>query len=160
ETSVRYVPSTKFYLADRAAGKPWLTKLPFPVHCVEQVTVRDQWRKTSFTSTYSYHHGYFDGVEREFRGFGRVEQIDVENYGSCTDGNAASPLITADHTLYQPPVKTVTWFHTGVFVGRDHILSKFKDEYFPHWLDGKTLDGFAENDLPPPDVDLCDATSE
>ena len=27
------------------------------------------WR---FVSTYNYHHGYFDGVEREFRGFGRA----------------------------------------------------------------------------------------
>ncbi|MFO0761897.1 MAG: toxin TcdB middle/N-terminal domain-containing protein [Byssovorax sp.] len=26
---------------------------------------------------YSYHHGYFDGVEQEFRGFGRVEQRDA-----------------------------------------------------------------------------------
>ena len=27
-----------------------------------------------------YHHGYFDGVEREFRGFGLVEQLDTEEH--------------------------------------------------------------------------------
>ena len=97
------------------AGKPWITKLPFPVHCVEKVTVTDKWRKTEFSSTYSYHHGYFDGIEREFRGFGRVEQVDVESYGKFAQGNAASPYITDDKTLYQPPVKTVTWYHTGRF---------------------------------------------
>src|SRR3990172_1102545 len=82
ETRVRYAPSTKFYLADKLAGKPWITRLPFPVHVVEKVTVTDKWRKTSFSSTYSYHHGYFDGIEREFRGFGRVEQVDVETFGT------------------------------------------------------------------------------
>ncbi len=39
-------------------------------------------RNTRFASTYSYHHGYFDGSEREFRGFGRVEQVDVESFGN------------------------------------------------------------------------------
>src|SRR5262249_14843640 len=37
ETRVQYAPSTKFYLADELAGKPWVTKLPFPVHVVERV---------------------------------------------------------------------------------------------------------------------------
>ena len=114
ETQVTYAPSTKFYLEDKTAGQPWLTRLPFPVHCVEKVTVSDKWRKTRFSTTYSYHHGYFDGHEREFRGFGRVEQVDVESFGKFAEGNTASPYITEDKTLYQPPVKTVTWFHTGM----------------------------------------------
>ena len=124
-------PSTKFYLQDKAAGKPWITQLPFPVHVVEKVTVTDKWRKTTFSSTYYYHHGYFDGIEREFRGFGRVEQVDVESYGKFAAGNAASPYITDDKTLYQPPVKTVTWYHTGAFLDRERILSHFEHEYFP-----------------------------
>jgi hypothetical protein len=72
ETAVQYAPSTKFYLADKLAGTLWITRLPFPVHCVEKITVTDKWRQTVFSTSYSYHHGYFDGVEREFRGFGRV----------------------------------------------------------------------------------------
>ena len=82
ETRVTYAPATFFYLKDKAAGKPWITRLPFPVHVVENVTVEDKWRKTRFSTSYSYHHGYFDGKEREFRGFGRVDQIDVESYGT------------------------------------------------------------------------------
>src|SRR5207237_7609221 len=35
ETTVSYAPSTRFYLEDRLAGQPWITRLPFPVHCVE-----------------------------------------------------------------------------------------------------------------------------
>lgn len=159
ETLVQYAPSTKFYLKDRLAGKPWITKLPFPVHVVEKVTVTDKWRKTSFSSTYSYHHGYFDGTEREFRGFGRVEQLDTESFGEFASGNADSPYITADKTLYQPPVKTITWYHTGALFDRERILQQFAGEYFPHWFeaqqDGKVnvLGGFKELQLPPPDLE-------
>lgn len=158
ETQVQYAPSTKFYLQDKRDGKPWITKLPFPVHVVERVTVTDAWRKTSFSSSYSYHHGYFDGPEREFRGFGRVEQVDVEDYGTFAAGNPGSPYITDDKTLYQPPVKTVTWFHTGAFLDHERILSHFKDEYFPNWLAGARPEvvadplAFREHSLPEPDL--------
>jgi RHS repeat-associated protein len=157
ETTVEYVPSTKFYLQDKLAGKPWITRLPFPVHCVERVTVHDKWREATFSTTYSYHHGYFDGVEREFRGFGRVEQIDVESYDKFTENNIASPYITNDHTLYQPPVKTVTWLHTGAFLNHERILSQFSEEYFSNWIEeaGLFLDPdypFSERALPEPDL--------
>ena len=49
-------------------------------------------------------------------------------------GNTASPYITDDKTLYQPPVKTVTWFHTGALLDRERILSQFAHEYFPAGL--------------------------
>ncbi len=165
ETVVQYAPSTRFYLADKVAGKPWITRLPFPVHVVEKVTVTDTWRKTSFATTYRYHHGYFDGHEREFRGFGRVEQVDVESYGHFAAGNSDSPYITDDLTLYQPPVKTVTWYHTGVFLDRARILSHFRDEYFPTWFaalqaDNAALGDFREHDLPDPDLAQLDLNSD
>ena len=166
ETAVTYVSSTKFYLADKLAGKLWITKLPFPVHCVEKVTVTDKWRQTAFSSTYSYHHGYFDGAEREFRGFGRVEQLDVESYGEFAEGNSASPYITDDKTLYQPPVKTVTWYHTGALIERERILSQFAHEYFPRWFEDvhpdviNVLGDFQENVLPEPDLDAEDLSGE
>jgi len=165
ETVVEYAPSTKFYLQDKVAGKPWVTKLPFPVHCVEKVTVTDNWRKTRFSTTYTYHHGYFDGVEREFRGFGRVEQLDVESYGIFANGNADSPYITADKTLYQPPIKTVTWYHTGAMLENKRILSQFEHEYFPRWFEDlklgvNVLGSFKENELPEPDLAAQDLSGE
>ncbi|MGA9767584.1 MAG: SpvB/TcaC N-terminal domain-containing protein [Blastocatellia bacterium] len=165
-TEMEYAPSTKFYLADKFTGRPWLTKLPFPVHCIEKVTVTDKWRNTRFASTYSYHHGYFDGTEREFRGFGRVEQVDVETYGEFAAGSAASPYITEDKTLYQPPVKSITWFHTGAFVNRERTLSHFKEEYFPQWFESlrpdevNLLGSFREVALPEPDLAALDLTAD
>ena len=74
ETVVQYAPSTKFYLQDKRDGKPWITRLPFPVHVVERVETYDRISRNRFVTRYAYHHGYFDGEEREFRGFGMVEQ--------------------------------------------------------------------------------------
>jgi YD repeat-containing protein len=159
ETVVQYAPSTKFYLQDKWAGKPWITKLPFPVHVVEKVTVVDRWRQTRFTSTYSYHHGYFDGIDREFRGFGRVEQTDVESFSSFATGNVASPYISDDKTLYQPPIKTITWFHTGAFLDREHILSQFQQEYFAIDPQQRTY-RFTEKTLPEPDLTVFDLSAE
>lgn len=74
ETRIRYAPSTKFYLQDKYAGKPWVTRVPFPVHVVERVETYDHISRNRFVTRYAYHHGYFDGEECEFRGFGMVEQ--------------------------------------------------------------------------------------
>ncbi|MBK7410062.1 MAG: hypothetical protein IPJ40_19625 [Saprospirales bacterium] len=101
-----------------------------------------------FSNQYSYHHGYYDHAEREFRGFGRVEQTDIEDFGTFADGNANSPYITQDKTLYQPPVKTITWMHTGAFMGKDRILNQFAKEYFR-----PNGNGFHENELPEPDLE-------
>jgi RHS repeat-associated protein len=150
-TQIDYTPSTRFYIQDKLAGTPWITRLPFPVHCVSRVTVRDKWRGTAFSSSYSYHHGYFDGVEREFRGFGRVEQIDSEDYARFAQDNAGSPWITEDWRLFQPPVKTITWFHTGVADDRERVLAQFADEYFPARY--APSGDFRERALPEPVID-------
>ena len=67
ETRIAYASSTKFYLADKAAGTPWVTRLPFPVHVVERVETYDRVSRNRFVTRYTYHHGFYDGVEREFR---------------------------------------------------------------------------------------------
>lgn len=153
ETHIHYLPSTYFYLKDKQAGKPWVTRLPFPVHVVEKVVVTDKWRKTRFASCYSYHHGYFDGNEREFRGFGRVEQVDTETYGFFEAANANSPYISDDKTLYQPPIKTITWYHTGAAINRDKILNQYRQEYFPNNLSsGAIASDYQENIFPQPNL--------
>lgn len=112
-TEIEYTPSTEFYLRDLRDGRRWAGVLPFPVSCVSRVMLRDAWRRTEFTSTYSYHHGVYDGFEREFRGFRRSVQTDRESFAVSAAANAGSPSVTPDTALYQPPVRVVTWHHTG-----------------------------------------------
>lgn len=125
ETRVHYAPSTKFYLADKKAGTPWVTKLPFPVHVVERVETFDRVGRNRFVSRYAYHHGYFDGAEREFRGFGMVEQFDTEAYAALQDSTAFPVGDNIQRDSHVPPVHTKTWFHTGVYLGRDRISNFF-----------------------------------
>ena len=125
ETRVDYAPSTKFYLQDKRDGKPWITRLPFPVHVVERVETYDHISRNRFVTRYAYHHGYFDGEEREFRGFGMVEQWDTEEFAALTPSGDAPGSDNIDAASHVPPVHTKTWFHTGVYLGRDHVSDYF-----------------------------------
>ncbi|WP_052423585.1 SpvB/TcaC N-terminal domain-containing protein [Nonomuraea candida] len=107
ETVVDYAPSTKFALRDERDGRPWQTRLPFPVHVVERVETRDRVGRNRFVTRYAYHNGHFDGEEREFRGFGTVDQWDTEEIGALTGAGNEQPA------AHVPPVLTRTWFHTG-----------------------------------------------
>lgn len=131
ETVVQYAPSTKFYLQDKLAGKPWITKLPFPVHVVERVETYDHISRNRFVTRYAYHHGYFDGVEREFRGFGMIERWDTEAFEDYVVGvQAVNGNQTQAPELYQPPVLTRTWYHTGAFANAQRILHQYWQEYY------------------------------
>ncbi len=125
ETRSSYAPSTRFYLADRQAGRPWITRLPFPVHVVERVETYDHISRNRFVTRYAYHHGYFDGAEREFRGFGMVEQWDTEELAALNAGGDLPPGDNFDAASHVPPVYTKTWFHTGVYLGRERVSNFF-----------------------------------
>ncbi|KAK6511381.1 hypothetical protein TWF481_000298 [Arthrobotrys musiformis] len=129
ETRVKYAPSTYFYLNDKDEGRPWITKLAFPVHCVQQIETYDHINRNRFVSRYAYHHGYFDGVEREFRGFGMVEQWDTEELGSL-GANPALPSNSSTINPTLPPVHTKSWFHTGIFLNNQEVSRHMAREYY------------------------------
>lgn len=130
ETRVDYASSTKFYLQDKRDGKPWITRLPFPVHVVERVETYDHISRNRFVTRYAYHHGYFDGEEREFRGFGMVEQWDTEQIGALTTSGAFPQSDNIAAASHVPPVHTKTWFHTGVYDETDEVSQHFATEYY------------------------------
>lgn len=123
QTRIVYAPSTKFYLQDRREGRPWITRLPFPTHVVERVETYDHVSRNRFVTRYAYHHGYFDGAEREFRGFGMVEQWDTAEFAALADG--AVPATNVDVASHVPPVHTKTWYHTG-----GERTADYRREYF------------------------------
>ncbi|KAH6972742.1 insecticide toxin TcdB middle/N-terminal, partial [Ilyonectria sp. MPI-CAGE-AT-0026] len=112
ETRLHYAQSTKFYFQDRQNSRRWLIPLPFPVYCVERRETIDRVSGNVFCDSYRYSHGFYDGVEREFRGFARVERTDISDFSklkgvSQTNSNPAWKV---------PPARTVTWFHTDTFI--------------------------------------------
>jgi RHS repeat-associated protein len=140
--ALEYKSSTWFYLADKQVGKPWITKLPFPVHCLTKMTSRDAVTGASLVTQYVYHHGYYDHAEREYRGFGCVEQVDAESFENFAKGGGSDVV---DQPLDQAPVLTRTWFHTGAFFHEEAIEERLRSEYFQN-------PDFAEYHLPPPQV--------
>lgn len=116
-TKVEYVPSTCEYLRDQAnISTRWRTPLPFPVQVVARVEVIDEISKGKLTTEYRYHHGYWDGAEREFRGFGMVEQFDTEsfaNYNASGLHSADTLFAAIDLKYFSAPTLTKTWFHQG-----------------------------------------------
>jgi RHS repeat-associated protein len=116
-TRVEYAPSTKFYLEDQKRQQTrWKTTLPFPVQVVACVEVIDEISRGKLTTEYRYHHGYWDGREREFRGFGMVEQLDTESFEQYDSGglHGAEVLFAkVDRKYFSAPTLTKTWFHQG-----------------------------------------------
>ena len=95
------------------------------MHVVERVETYDRISRNRFVTRYAYHHGYFDGIEREFRGFGMVEQWDTEEFAALSQSQEFPTGDNIDESSHVPPVLTKTWFHTGVYVGRDHVSDFF-----------------------------------
>lgn len=123
-TRVEYASSTQFFLADQENPPTrWQTHLPFPVLVVARTEVIDAISAGKLTTEYRYHHGYWDGAEREFHGFGMVEQYDTESFA---DYNAPGlhgtefPFHKVDKPeQFSPPTLRKTWFHQGA-VGPEH----------------------------------------
>jgi RHS repeat-associated protein len=146
-TRVRYESSTKFFLEDdRKPETRWKTELPFPVLVVSAVEAIDALSKGKLVTEYSYHHGYWDGAEREFRGFGRVDQRDTETF-TRYNNSAHEPVVTPQGlrnfdpvTLdqYSAPTETRTWFHQGP-VG-DEFGGWYENDYtHEYWQGDKPL---------------------
>lgn len=115
-TRVEYAPSTRFYLEDEKRPETrWKTTLPFPVQVVTRVEVIDALSGGKLTTEYRYHHGHWDGAEREFRGFGRVDQRDTETFEGFNAGGLqpAAPFERVGAKAFSPPTETRTWFHQG-----------------------------------------------
>ena len=100
-----YVSSAQSWLDEKqealAAGEQPVCYLPFPQQVLGWLRQEDEITGNYLMQFFKYSKGYYDGKEREFRGFGRVYQTDSE----LEPGKAAS-----GHTA---PMRVKNWFHTG-----------------------------------------------
>ena len=117
---LEYKSSTYYYTEDKLNGIEWATKLPFPVHCVSEISTSDRVSETLFRQSYWYRHGYYDHEEREYRGFGFTQTTDTD-----------TAIISQADELDQPPVITKQWFHTGAWMRELVLLDRFHQEYYP-----------------------------
>ncbi|QGA48277.1 SpvB/TcaC N-terminal domain-containing protein [Pseudomonas brassicacearum] len=104
--SIIYRSSAQEWLDEKAArvkaGAPLACHLPLPLYLVSRQTQVDEVTGNCLTLRFSYRRGYYDGIEREFRGFGLLLQTDNEAHPDDAD----TPGFTA-------PCLKKTWFHTG-----------------------------------------------
>jgi len=126
-STITYASSTKFYLEDKKKGFPWIVNLPFPVQVVEKTESFDLISASKMVSSYAYHHGYYDGVEREFCGFGLVERKDAETLEDLLKSDRPSEEAKDYHV---PPILTKTWYHTGAWQREDSLSRQYEKEYF------------------------------
>ncbi|HVH48178.1 MAG TPA: toxin TcdB middle/N-terminal domain-containing protein, partial [Labilithrix sp.] len=136
-TTITYAASTEDYLRDRRAGRHWLSRLHFPVHVVRELVQTDAISRSTLRTRFAYHHGFFDGEEREFRGFACVDQTNDTIVGPAGSTDSAE-------LLRQPPVRTTTWFHTGAWLERERLETALAKEYWSADTTGALL-----SDTPP-----------
>jgi RHS repeat-associated protein len=139
ETSILYTSSTQFYIDDKLAGNPWITRLPFPVQVVSKVVVLDRISGNQITSRYAYHHGFFDPFEREYRGFGLVEKWDAEEFETSGNTSGHASVTNANPAFTSPPVLTKTWYDTGAYLRGRHVANELHAEFYEGSLNSTQL---------------------
>lgn len=94
-TNITYSTSARQAAMAVSEGQPWSTFLPVVIPVVVGVTMTDAATHDSSTKAFRYYDGRYDGVLREFAGFGYVNQDEL--------GDEVAPTL-----------RTTTWFHIGV----------------------------------------------
>jgi RHS repeat-associated protein len=94
-TEIDYTTSARAAVEAVRAGQPWTTFLPVVVPVIAQMATSDQATGQTSRARYRYFDGRYDGVLREFAGFGRVEHEQL--------GDASVETL-----------RTTSWFHLGI----------------------------------------------
>ncbi len=124
-TTIEYRSSTEYYLDAYDAGHPWTTAVAFPVQVVSRTLTSigldlDGYANEGadgdvYVGEFVYRDGYYDPLEKQFRGFGFVKKIERgdERFG----GSRAPTLVTR------------MAFHTGAPDGVDNDQDGETDEF-------------------------------
>ena len=81
-TTMTYKSSTDYMIEAKNEGAPWKTPLRTPVQVLNSLTVSDSMHLLGVDeqiaiTEYLYKDGYYDGKEREFRGFARATSVEL-----------------------------------------------------------------------------------
>ncbi|MBC3363975.1 SpvB/TcaC N-terminal domain-containing protein [Pseudomonas sp. SWRI154] len=104
-SSLSYRSSAQFWLDEKAQrvtiDEPLDCFLPMALPLVARQQQLDEISGNCLTQRFTYFEGDYDSFHREFRGFGRLYQLDSEIPGADMDSGFTAPLLVK------------TWFHTG-----------------------------------------------
>jgi RHS repeat-associated protein len=118
--ALSYASSARFQLLDRLEGRPWITTLASPLPVLSRVEQIDEVAHVTRVIEYRYSHGYFDPVEREFRGFGLVEARERD-----------APFTSLAQSIGDvPALLRREWYHTGAVLTDESLEEAFAREYW------------------------------
>ncbi|QHA84247.1 toxin [Pseudomonas mediterranea] len=104
-SSLTYRSSAQYWLDEKqqrvASREPLTCYLPLALPLVARQQQLDEITGNCLTQRFTYFEGDYDSHHREFRGFGRLYQVDSE----VPEGETPSG--------FTAPVLVKTWFHTG-----------------------------------------------
>ena len=95
-TTVSYTTSAREAAADAAAGRDWPGILPVVVPLVAGIDTEDAATGQASQARFRYHDGRYDGILREFAGFGTVERRDLGDVSIPTLRTVSSFAIGLD----------------------------------------------------------------
>ena len=139
---ITFESSANFQARDRSKGINWHHPLPSPMQVVSKIEVWERLTPSYVDVTeYRYHHGYYDGDEKQFRGYSEVEVI------SEGDPYEAAGRVVNIYDVGAPSLPGVV---PGGRVNRAHWNGKLLEQ---HVYGGVDLDGdgtisASEEDLP------------
>ena len=131
-TTVEYRSTVDYYLAAREAGESWERPLPVALPVVSRllttpsldldrhVELDGHSSNDQYITEYYYRDGYYDGFEKEFRGFAQAMRVELgdDRYGDLIDSGR----------VHTPTTVTRYRFHTGAPNGLDDDGDGFIDE--------------------------------
>ncbi len=138
-TQIKYGFSGDHYLESLGKGRPWVSKIPSHFAVADQKIIIDTVTNSRIATTYKYYDGHYDGIERSFVCFGRVEKHDVETFENESSTHDKG---------YSKPNCIISWFHSGTFGWE----SKKEKQYYR--LDSK------QPFLPPPFFENTEALAD
>ncbi|MGX5056536.1 SpvB/TcaC N-terminal domain-containing protein [Enterobacter asburiae] len=142
DTQLHYRSSAQYWLDEKQESPQAQCHLPFPVQLLSRTETCDEITANRLTQLFTYRRGVYDGVLREFRGFGLVESRDTDKYAKGT----------GDHEDICCTALTRTWYHTGREGDEDVVPPTLMPDkiWMPYKLAGTriTVEDGDHNDIP------------
>lgn len=114
---IDYESSTILQLEHADQGRPWPKPMHFVTHVTTRIDVIDMIGSASVSSKFDYHHGFYDRAEKEFRGFGYVEEWEETNGTTIGRSPELLPDVSQYWKMFAQGHSACAfkrhWYHTG-----------------------------------------------